>query len=102
MSGGYPAPTGSPRAGVLASSPRARLRLRITDGFNTTVTPARPVVVLPRAPAVTIIEPALHQRVQGGEMLYLQGAAADGGGHSLAGGRCGGLRAATCSGPARC
>jgi uncharacterized delta-60 repeat protein len=74
-------------AGVLASSPRARLRLRITDGFNTTVTAARPVVVLPRAPAVTIIEPALQQRVQGGEMLYLQGAAADDGGHSLAGGQ---------------
>jgi uncharacterized delta-60 repeat protein len=74
-------------AGILASSPRARLRLRITDGFNTTVTTARPVVVLPRAPAVTIIEPALHQRVQGGEMLYLQGNATDGGGHSLAGGQ---------------
>ena len=74
-------------AGVLASSPRGRLRLRVTDGFNTTVTAARPVVVVPRVPAVTIIEPALHQRVQGGEMLYLHGDAADGGGHPLAGGQ---------------
>ena len=60
---------------------------RATDGFTTTVTAAQPVVVLPRAPAVTILEPAPGQRVQGGAALYLHGTAIDDRGRTLPGRR---------------
>ena len=73
--------------GMLAASRNGRVRLRATDGFNTSVTAAQPVVVLPRAPAVTILEPAARQRVQGGAALYLRGTAVDDRGRTLPGRR---------------
>lgn len=69
--------------GMLPSSGRARLRLNVTDGFNTTVTAACPVVVAARAPTVTIIDPAPRDTVQGGESLYMRGYAADDHGHAI-------------------
>jgi hypothetical protein len=72
---------------LLAASTRGRLRLRATDGFNTTVTPARPIVVLARRPSVQILEPRSRDRVQGGAALYLQGAGVDDHGRNLSGRR---------------
>jgi hypothetical protein len=74
-------------AGMLTASRQGRLRLLATDGFNTTATAPRPVVVGARAPTVTITDPASREPVQGGEELYLQGSAVDDVGRSVPSGR---------------
>ncbi len=62
---------------LLRSSRRARLRLRVSDGFNETVVTSARFEVVPRRPRVEILEPGARQTVDAGGTLRLRGAAAD-------------------------
>jgi hypothetical protein len=71
---------------LLAASTQARLRLRVNDGFNSASATVA-LVVEPRAPLVTILEPGPGQRSQAGSALYLRGGAVDDRGRRIPPGR---------------
>ncbi len=73
--------------GMLDASGRARLRLRVDDGFSTFATRPIAITVAPRAPAVTILDPVPGQRTQSGAALYLHGGAVDDQGRRVPGRR---------------
>jgi hypothetical protein len=62
---------------LLRSAPNARLRLRVSDGFNETVVTSGRITVVPRRPTVQILEPSTRVPVDAGGTLRLRGAAAD-------------------------
>ncbi len=72
---------------LLRSSRRARLRLRVSDGFNETVVTSARFEVVPRAPRVEILEPGGRPTVDAGGTLRLRGAAADDRGVAITGRR---------------
>jgi hypothetical protein len=65
----------------------ARLRLRVTDGFNETTTTSARFVVVGRRPRVQILEPTPDQRGDAGGAARLRGAAVDDRGRQLTGKR---------------
>lgn len=87
----YGAGAGSTSATVpvtlLAPSTKARLRLRLSDGFNAATVLSKQFVVPPRRPTVTILAPAGAQRVAAGSSAYLSGGAVDAAGKALTGSR---------------
>jgi hypothetical protein len=72
---------------LLAPSSRARLRLRISDGFNVTQVLSAPFAVVARPPEVTILDPAARARVQAGAAVFLRGGALDAAGRRVPGRR---------------
>lgn len=74
-------------ADLFQPSTKARLRLRLNDGFNDAETVSPAFVVVPRAPKVTILEPVARQRVAAGSSVYLRGGAIDATGRAVPAGR---------------
>ena len=74
-------------AAMLAASKRARLRLRVSDGFAETAVASPPFAIAPRRPAVTILQPLPDGRFAGGSLVFLSGGATDYRGHRLVGAR---------------
>jgi hypothetical protein len=72
---------------MFAGSRRARLRLRVGDGFNQTVVLSKIFTALGRPPAVRILSPAPRQRTMADGRLYLDGHAYDDTGRLLRGKR---------------
>ena len=70
---------------LLAPSRRARLRLRLSDGFNAATVLSKAFVVAPRAPTPTILAPAGRRRVEAGASTSLSGGAVDAAGRALTG-----------------
>jgi len=71
----------------LDATVRARLRLRVSDGFNETSTTSAPFAVVARPPRVEILDPAPGQRPEAGGAIFLRGAAVDDRGRTIAGRR---------------
>ncbi|MFT3865181.1 MAG: hypothetical protein QM729_12970 [Solirubrobacterales bacterium] len=70
---------------LLAPSTHARLRLRVSDGFNVTTVESKTFVVAPRPPTPTILMPAGRERIAAGAAIYLSGGAVDAAGRALTG-----------------
>lgn len=70
-------------ASLFQPSRRARLRLRLNDGFNDSHVLSRSFVVVPRPPQVTILDPVARQPVATGSSLYLRGGAVDAAGRAI-------------------
>ncbi len=68
---------------LLQPSTKARLRLRLNDGFHDAEVVSPAFVVLPRPPKVTILEPIARQPVAAGSSLYLRGGAVDATGRAI-------------------
>jgi hypothetical protein len=62
---------------LFAASRHARIRLRVSDGFDSTQALSARFVVVSRAPDVSITAPARGQRVRGDAVLNLAGSAYD-------------------------
>ncbi len=75
------------RTELLTASRRARLRLRVSDGFRETTTTSARFVVAARRPLVKILEPGPGLRADAGGAVRLRGAAADARGRRLIGRR---------------
>ncbi len=73
--------------GLLTPSPRARLRVRVDDGFTATTSSVLSIVVPSRPPAVTILSPRPRQAVQAGAAITLSGVATDDRGRRISGDR---------------
>ena len=73
--------------GMLPASGSARLRLRVSDGFNEAQSAAVRFVVVPRGPAVTITDPASTVSVNAAAAVYLRGGAIDSSGRAVSGKR---------------
>ena len=71
----------------LDATARARLRLRVSDGFNETSAISAPFVVVARPPRVEILEPARGQRPEAGGTILLRAAAVDDRGRTMDGRR---------------
>ncbi|MEA2194629.1 MAG: hypothetical protein QOG42_1063, partial [Solirubrobacteraceae bacterium] len=65
----------------------ARLRVRISDGFNEGVATVGPLRSLGAPPAVSITSPGRHARISADATIYLSGTAFDDAGQALAAGR---------------
>ena len=74
-------------AGTFTASPRARLRVRIDDGFSVALSKPVRLVAEPSAPKVTITEPVRLQRIAAGASIYLRGGATDDHGRRIRGSR---------------
>ena len=73
--------------GLLASSPRARVRLRVSDGFREAAAKSPRFTIAPRRPAVTILEPVPGGRYASGSVVFLHGGAMDSRAHAIRGSR---------------
>ena len=85
-----PAPRGgavSLSTNLLAPGRNARLRVRVSDGFRESTAVSPRLVVLPRRPAVQILEPTKRLRADAGGTVRLVGAAVDARGREIAGRR---------------
>jgi hypothetical protein len=72
---------------LFARSGRARLRLRVSDGFNVASTTSSVFRAAGRPPAVRIQSPISGQRLRGDSMVYLEGSAYDDAGRPIPAGR---------------
>jgi hypothetical protein len=74
-------------ADMLNASPRARLRLRVSDGFADTLATSPLFTVASRRPTVKILQPLPGGRFAGGSTVFLSGGATDEHGRRIAGAR---------------
>jgi hypothetical protein len=74
-------------AGLLRSSPRTVLRVRVDDGFRAATARSGVVAVASAAPRVAILQPSRGGVVAGGATVYLEGAATDDRGRAVTGAR---------------
>ncbi len=70
---------------LFQASRRARLRVRVSDGFRESATVSKPFVVVARRPQVKILEPTGRLRTDAGGTVLLAGGAVDDQGRAIAG-----------------